>query len=406
MSPARTLAAVTLSGLVIACSHKSDTPGLEKLYRAHQWLELRAAVTDQSPALFHAAVATAFNEPARAETLLRDIIRSQPTSSAADDAFGLLCQIFIRSGEYARFVSTYTEWGAAFPTSDGVRREKENLEKFRGRPNQSNDPVQRRAIRHETGGYLTLPVSINGQTDDFILDTGAWQSAVTKPQANKLGVVVRDSADRLTDASGTQTAFSTAIVDEVTVAGTRFQNVSFAVIAGAGPFAHAEIGVIGMPILLAVGHIQWSMDGTAELGGTAPGMSSTMRNLMFDRHRLLLKMDVLGKNVWATFDTGANTTELNANFASLFPDLIARSGTKGTSEITGIAGTQRFESVELPQMVFRIGESDVTVRPATVTLQRIPIMGGDCCVGNAGHDLLKQGRGFTIDFSRMELRLQ
>jgi hypothetical protein len=30
-------------------------------------------------------------------------------------------------------------------------------------------------------------------------------------------------------------------------------------------------------------------------------------------------------------------------------------------------------------------------------------MGGDCCVGNAGHDLLLQGRGFSIDFSRMTL---
>jgi predicted aspartyl protease len=229
-----------------------------------------------------------------------------------------------------------------------------------------------------------------------------WSSAGTR----ELGLAVRDAQARLTDASGTQTTFRTAVADEVMVAGTRFRDVSFVVLAGGGPFADAEIGIIGMPILLALGHVQWSVDGTAEVGGRSLGASVTAPNLMFDRHRLLLNADVLGKSVWATFDTGANATELNANFADLFPQAIASSGKKMTSEITGIAGTQKFESVELPEITFRIGATELVVRPAHVTLQRIPIMGGECCIGNAGHDLLKQGRGFTIDFSRMELALQ
>jgi hypothetical protein len=53
--------------------------------------------------------------------------------------------------------------------------------------------------------------------------------------------------------------------------------------------------------------------------------------------------------------------------------------------------------------VFTIGSTDVTLRPASITLQRLEIMGGECCLGNAGHDLLIQGRGFSIDFSRMTL---
>jgi predicted aspartyl protease len=352
------------------------------------------------------AVAAAFNEPARAEALLREVLRSQPRSSAADDAYALLSQVFIRSGQYGRFLATYGEWAAAFPASAGVQRERENLEKFSGRPDQMNDPVRRSVVRHDNDGYLTLPTSIKGQAGDFILDTGAWQSAITEQLAKKLGLAVRDAQARLTDASGTQTTFRTAVVDEVMVAGTRFRNVSFAVLAGAGPFADAEIGIIGMPILLALGHFQWSVDGTAEVGGLSLGASVTAPNLMFDRHRLLLNADVLGKSVWATFDTGANTTELNANFADLFPQAIASSGKKTTSEITGIAGTQRFEAVELPEITFRIDATELIVRPAHVTLQRIPIMGGECCIGNAGHDLLKQGRGFTIDLSRMELALR
>ena len=56
-------------------------------------------------------------------------------------------------------------------------------------------------------------------------------------------------------------------------------------------------------------------------------------------------------------------------------------------------------------MIFGIGPAEVLLRPATVTLQRIGVIGGECCVGNAGQDLLKQAAGFTIDFSAMTLRL-
>jgi hypothetical protein len=61
---------------------------LDRLFDAHQWFELRSAVTERSPALLRAAVATAFNDPETAERLLRDVIKSAPASKAADDAFG------------------------------------------------------------------------------------------------------------------------------------------------------------------------------------------------------------------------------------------------------------------------------------------------------------------------------
>ena len=53
-----------------------------------------------------------------------------------------------------------------------------------------------------------------------------------------------------------------------------------------------------------------------------------------------------------------------------------------------------------------ISGTTVTLRPATLTLQRLPGLGGICCVGNAGLDLLSQEQGFTIDFSSMVLTLE
>ena len=159
-----------------------------------------------------------------------------------------------------------------------------------------------------------------------------------------------------------------------------------------------------MPILLAFETIRWSTDGTVTLGeALAANQARTTPNLAFDRSRLLLSAEVLDTTVLTTLDTGANTTELNATFAEMFSAVVRASGKRGTAAITGIGGSQTFDSVELPQLVFTIGAKAIAIRPASVTLQRLEAIGGDCCVGNAGHDLLLQGRGFSIDFSRMTL---
>jgi hypothetical protein len=253
-------------------------------------------------------------------------------------------------------------------------------------------------------GYLTVPISIDGKTDDFIFDTGAFQSAVTEREAKKLGMTIQDDPRTLVDISGTRTAFRTAVAREVTIGAMTFRNVSFAVIAAGGALADAEIGIIGLPIIVAMGGIDWSNSGTAEFGGVLPA-SDQEPNLVFDGGRLVLRAEVLDTAVLATLDTGANSTDLNANFADLFPAVVA-GGKKGSSDLNGIGGTRSFASVELPELVFTIGSRPVPLRPALVTMQRNSVAGGLCCIANAGHDLLKQGRGFVLDLSRMTLQLR
>src|SRR6185369_552789 len=129
-----------------------------------------------------AAVASAFNDPT-AESQLQALTRAGAKSEAGEDAFALLCQLYIRTGQYARYASTFKLWADAFPTSERVTRERENLDKFGTRPNQMNGLMRRITVKSQRDGYITLPVTINGKTDNFFLDTGAWQSAMTEKEA-------------------------------------------------------------------------------------------------------------------------------------------------------------------------------------------------------------------------------
>jgi predicted aspartyl protease len=251
---------------------------------------------------------------------------------------------------------------------------------------------------------LSLPVSVNGKPGEYLFDTGAWQSAMTEQEAKRLGLTIREGSRTITDASGTKVQFRTAVAKDVRIGTMRFRDVSFAVFP-APPWApDAEVGIIGMPILIHMRTIRWLKDGTLEIGGT--DSRQTTSNLVFNEHRLLLRTSVLGRTVLTILDTGATTTDLNANFATMFADAVERDGTRGTGEINGIGGTQTFESIKLAELIFTIGSRDTALRPAQITIQRLALIGGECCVGNAGQDLLKHGSGFRIDFSTMTLSLE
>jgi hypothetical protein len=135
---------------------------------------------------------------------------------------------------------------------------------------------------------------------------------------------------------------------------------------------------------------------TADLGTIRGKATASEPYLAFDRG-LLLRAEVLGQSVVLALDTGAGTTDLNENFATQFGS-VAERGKRTTQDITGVGGTRTFDALELPEVAFTIGSKQVFLRPATITLQRVVQIGGECCVGNAGRDLLvQQSLSVTID---------
>jgi len=293
------------------------------LYRTGRWFELRTIVTERSPALLQGATAAAFNDRARAERLLRAVIRSHPSSEAADDAYALLCRTYLHLGLYARFASTYREWGKALPGSPKYRERRNSFDMFEGRPDQIDGKTRSVTVKHDRDSF-TVPVTINGKTEDFLLDTGALHSVMTDREARKLGLTGGEGIRSMTGASGLSTRFRTAIASDVTVGGTSFKNVSFAVMEPIGPWQDAEGGIVGLPLFVGLGAIRWSNDGSADLGTMRGAAPASEPNLAFFDRGLLLRAEALGQSVLLTLDTGAGTTDLNENFATQFGSVAER----------------------------------------------------------------------------------
>jgi predicted aspartyl protease len=384
----------------------SDNQALDD---GRRWLDPRAVPTPTAPPLLRAAAANARNQTAISESLLLDIVRTQPASEAASHAHELLTRIYVRSGQYRRAIANLDEWARAFPNGEDVRRERVDIEQFRGLPDQINGERGRATLPHGESNDFSAPLSINGRPATYLLDTGAWVSVMTEAEARRFGLTIRTGAGVLNDPSGKGVRIRTAVAQDLVLGGMTFHDVSFAILPDVEPWRSMEPGrrgIIGIPILLSVGCIRWTKGGTWELGCVTEGTASGSTNLVFFENKAVVAATVFDTRVFLTFDTGAETTDLNASFARQFTKQVERLGTNDTTSVTGAGGTAVIASRTLPDVTLTVGGSSVALRPAHVTMQENPALGGRCCVGNIGLDLLLQTGEVAIDFRAMTLRLR
>jgi predicted aspartyl protease len=386
-----------------------SAPDTQALDDGRQWLESRSLPTPMAPALVRAAAASARNQSAVSESLLLSIVRAQPASDSARWAHELLSRIYLRSGQYRRVITNLDQWASAFPDDPHLVIEKADVEQFRGLPDQRNGPRRRSMLRHGPGNNFAVPLMINERRATYLLDTGAWMSVMTEAEAKRLGLTIREGTGVLGESSGKGVKIRTAVAKTLSVGSTMFHDVSFAVLPDVEPWKSmptGQGGIIGVPVLLHLGCIRWMKGGGWEIGCRDGSSFSDNANMIFFGNHLLLASTVASRQAFMTLDTGAETTDLNANFAREFAREIQDVGKKSSTRVEGLGGSTVLDSITVPKLDFLIGGKSATLQPAQVTMQENSALGGRCCVGNVGLDLLLQTGRLRINFSRMTLALR
>ena len=249
------------------------------------------------------------------------------------------------------------------------------MEQFRGLPDQINGPRQPSTLRHESANDFNAPILIDGKPAAYLLDTGAWISVMSAAEAKRLGLTIRKGVGRMSDPSGKGVAIRTAVARELSIGSNVFHDVSFAILADAEPWRSMPSGrggILGIPILLHLGCIRWTKDGAWELGCALPTSGADVANLVFYGNHLLIASTIWDSQVFMTLDTGAETTDLNANFARQFAARMQGVATHDSTRVVGAGGSSVIASVTVPEVAVRIDGAVATLRPAHVTMQENP----------------------------------
>jgi predicted aspartyl protease len=392
-------ATVTMAG--------QDPQELQQMLDANQAFALRDAVQEgHASAFYRGAVEDSLNHVQAAQRDLGKAIAADPRQ--AFDAHEMLANENFRNGQYREALAELEAAHKLRPDAADVDNFLPLERTLAAWPDMRVAELSGSRVKMKTEGKQAqlLPVKIDGHEVVYGFDSGAALSTMGAADAKMLGLEVRHVNMQLSEASGKAVSgVDVAMVHDMVIGGLHLQNVPFFVLEDTGePFAKMEVGargLIGLPVLLAMQAVRWNMDGWFALGSDARERHPSAQNLLFHGTTAIVEVAVDGRTLIFSLDTGAADSDLNEGFARALPELMAR-GHKETRAITGMGGSEDYDSVLLGPVTFTVGGHDVILMAPHV----FPSHSLGSFDGNLGHDILDKAKSVTIDFKSMALELE
>jgi len=405
------------TGSLGAASSDAST-GLDAEVRNYQLDALSARLTSIAPGIEHDYVAGILaarsgRTDAAIDLLTRTLPalrRAQPDRAA--HALEALADAYMIAYRYREAANTYRELKDHFAgrLQNDVTDDAALAQILAGAPQQTI----------EWSGSLRLPTSsnpigsvgatldVNGVREEWLLDTGANQSVVTRSLAKRLGLtLLAGTASVGSGVTGRTSALQAAIVPELRLGDARIRNVAVIVLddenlqVGDPAHAYQIHAILGFPTLKALGSITFTHDGfflAATPSDAATGSAMFLRGLT-----PVIDCEVQGEHLLFTFDTGASSTDLSVRYYERFRRDAASWRTQKV-ESGGAGGSVTRTMFIQPTVDLRVGGSTVTLKDVPIFSTRMN-SGIDVLYGNVGQDLVAGVGRFTLDFVNMRFSL-
>ena len=415
---------VPLAGLALVPQLRAETVGsLDASFEAAERGDLvpieRALASTDSPetrALLRARLAAARLDPGAAEDpVVRRIAASGGDAAQRRAALAVVTATAFGNGQYEEAAVAAEALERAL-TQAGRAREAEEVGRtgalarlLVGQPIQSVEGGVRAGevpAHYDRVGLPRISVTINGEAQEAVVDTGANLSVLSRDTARRLGIEILDAQTRVGNGVDGTVPVRVGIADRLEIAGTTFRNVSFLIIDDEHltfplPGGYDILAIVGFPVLRALERVRFDDAGRfavlpADEGARQPS------NLRASGNDLFVEVRVAGERVPLHLDTGANQTALSARYAEAHPDVgegleisESRQASAGGTRLTRVA-TWRNVPIELAGRRFNLPEVPLTL-PSEEPMPRF--------YGTLGSNALRAFESYTIDFASMRLEL-
>jgi hypothetical protein len=316
-----------------AASQSSNTAAFKLLYDQHRWFELREAIRGQTVApVYMGAVASAFNEARPAETYLNQAIRDASSPKAVIGARETLGILYVRLGRLREAVRQFDLVLQAEPGRADVQNFRAMLGAFNAHPEYAVVSKRRASFQCAVSSRgLFIPLSINGTSLNWSLDTGFNMSGLTEAEARMLGLTV-EAGGTVRDMAGSTTTARTAVARQLVIGETEFRNVPLLVLSDSAPLVSRRPpgmrGAIGLPVAVGLQAFHWTGNGRCEAGPAERDAKHGVSNLAFDGLKAVTRVRFETKDLDFVLDTGNQAgTQLWTPFARDFLALLKEQGT-------------------------------------------------------------------------------
>ena len=255
------------------------------------------------------------------------------------------------------------------------------------------------------GNLMTIPVTIHGQEQPFIFDTGAGATFLFEKAARRLGLTIL--ADTVT-INGSQKGLR-AYIDSLQIGEMTVKNVvAYVGLSDAiDTLMSGMDAILGMDIIAAIGETQIEMD-KQQLVFSSPATPTgeehrATPNLLIDGS-LLLRAKKDSIPLTFQFDTGCSTAELYQGYYTLFTAEVDRTAEKDTITTFSYGQILNSEVLLLPEVEFTITTTPVHMEEVYLYPSSSAYLQQND--GRLGMDFLRQFKKITIDLKKMHLEVQ
>ncbi|MCE4554343.1 retropepsin-like aspartic protease family protein [Roseateles cellulosilyticus] len=264
-------------------------------------------------------------------------------------------------------------------------------------------------VRRDAASLARVTAQIDGQAQDAVVDTGAAFSTITTSTAQRLGLTLLKREASVSSASRDAVTTRFAVARELRLGEAVLHDVVFIVLPDeALSFnggSYRIDAILGLPVFLQLGRlaVEKGPDEAEQLslGTAAPSGAGGAPLIMLGLEPMLLAglaPDAQGLRLFV--DTGARHSQLFRNVAEQTPALLQQAVSQALT--VGGAGGSRTDSqaLKLPTLALQVGTR-------RVQLADVPLLSRTAVdrEGVVGQDVLRQGRGYVMDFEQMRLRL-
>lgn len=262
-------------------------------------------------------------------------------------------------------------------------------------------------IHRDIARLARADVSINGQTQESVLDTGAGYSTIVESAAQRLGLRMLDAHVTVKSSASDAVPARLGVADTLSFAGGTFHDVVFIVLPDdALSFANGLYridAIVGLPVLMQFGRLEFLKAGEGEVlrHERSPHARGADSNLTLDALQPIALVRAQGADhpLRMLIDTGARNTSLSRSATDAFPALATDAVAQATT-VGGAGGTRTHaDALSIPHITF-------DVEGVSVTLNDIHVLNdGEHRHGTIGQDLLRSGGGYVIDFDAMRFEV-
>lgn len=334
---------------------------LASLYEHHDWFQLRDSITPTAPLLYRAAVAYVFHDFRSAEALAKEASAKGSSNWDRREAHCILFSLYMDELRYSEAAQELelvkTKFHYAIDPSS--RRVLPILSRFPKQQVAHRGYASVSRIPTGWSGYNLIPLTVNGKSAAYLLDTGASHNVVSEDEAARLGLrVLNVPGFEVTDALGNSGRAHIALAEDLSVGEVRLQNAVF-VVQSSGLFQGQPVdhqGILGKSVLQAFETIRWNRNGAVEIGFPSEPLRLAEANVSFDLQTpLIVAVQFRSRTINAEFDSGASMTMFLKRFSQDFPD-VARTSIGLWGENVGASSGSRNVTLKiLPHVQFAIG---------------------------------------------------